>query len=88
MPRTTRRGSKPALEIDVVEELKQVPATAAGPGCAPADYPGVDLVAAHAYHLRLVRATESLQKKLGREATLQFVRKHLRTLNRRINPRS
>ncbi len=86
MPRSSRRGSKTVLELDVVEELKKVPQVA-GPGCAPADYPGVDLVAAHAYHLRLIRATESLQKKLGREATLQFVRKHLRTLNRRLNPR-
>ncbi len=86
MARATSRTSKPVIEIDVVEELKKVPAVA-GPGCRPVDYPGIDLAAAHAYHLRLVRATESLQKKLGREATLQFVRKHLRTLNRRLNPR-
>lgn len=86
MARATKRSSKPVIEIDAVEELRKVPSVA-GPGCAPADYPGVDLVAAHAFHLRLVRAAESLQKKLGPEATLQFVRKHLRTLNRRLNPR-
>lgn len=88
MPRVSKRSSRPIKEIDPVEELKIVAHGVAGPGCRTADYPDIDLAAAHAFHLRLVRATESLQKKLGREATLQFVRKHLRTLNRRLNPRT
>lgn len=88
MPRVSKRSSRPIKEIDPVEELKMVAHGAAGPGCRQIDHPDLDLVAAHAFHLRLVRATESLQKKLGREATLQFVRQHLRTLNRRLNPRT
>jgi hypothetical protein len=55
-----------------------------GPGCDPIFLRGVDPEAAHAFYHQVWLATETLQKKLGSEATMKFLRKVLSRLNEKL----